>query len=108
MATYWRGALLSLASLVATLVGLELALQLMPPLSQSFDQWVGLCEQVQLLTPLNHSPTIGPFPQRLEPKEKYGEFTGWEYEERYDERGIKDSRLRPQDSDGPRTLSMGD
>jgi hypothetical protein len=96
-----------LASFV-TLAALELVLRLLPSAALSFERWLGACEQADILTPLHHMPYVGPMPLRLDSEAVYGRFAGRQYEERYDEWGIKSSQLRPQDGDGIRILFMGD
>ena len=108
MARHRRATLLALAVSVATLAGLELGLRMLPQVARSFDGWMGACEQAQAATPLHHAPNAGSLQQRLDSETVYGRFAGWQYEERYDERGIKHSTLRPQEGEGMRILFMGD
>jgi hypothetical protein len=102
-----RRAPLILVGLLAAAAGLELGLRLLQPLV-SFDEVGGVCPNVGASTPLNHRPNVGPNRQRLDPPDRYGQFSGLEYEEIYDERGIKLSTLRPQEGEGVRVLFMGD
>ena len=98
----------ALAVWVAVAACLELALRLQERLGFSFDRWLSGCEQGGGRSPLNHEPNAGSILQQLSSAEKYGRFAGWQYEENYDERGIKHSALRPQDGEGTRVLFMGD
>ena len=97
----------ALAVWIAVAVCLEVALRLQQRFGFSFDQWLSRCEQGGGRSPLNHEPNAGRVRQRLS-SAAYGQFAGLEYEERYDERGIKFSALRPQDGEGTRVLFMGD
>lgn len=90
---------------VMVIVCLELGLRLLPGES-TFDRWLGACEQAGGRSPLNHEPTPGRRSGQLGPG--YGRFAGFEYEETYDEYGIKRSQLRPQDGQGIRILFLGD
>jgi len=97
---------LLLAVCIATAGFLELGLRF---LRFSVDRWIGACEPgTAATTPLNHGPNAGRALQRLGSADVYGQFAGWEYEENFDERGIKRSALRPQDGEGTRILFMGD
>jgi hypothetical protein len=95
----------SLYPAVAAVAGLAL-LELL--LRAGLEQWAGMCQQVMTPSPLHHAPHAGAIRQRLEPPEKYGRFAGLEYEEKYDELGIKSSSLRPQEGEGTRILFLGD
>lgn len=103
-----RRAPLILVGLLAAAAGLELGLRLLQPLGMSLDEAGGVCPNVGASTPLNHRPNVGRAQQRLDSPDKYGRFSGLEYEEIYDERGIKLSTLRPQEGEGVRVLFMGD
>jgi lysophospholipase L1-like esterase len=63
---------------------------------------------VGFATPLNHAPGVGRIRQRFRDGPTFGALAGTEYEEVYDEHGIKRSALRPQDGDGARVVFMGD
>lgn len=103
-----RRAPLILVGLLAAGAGLEIGLRLLQPLGMSLDEVVGVCPNVGASTPLNHRPNVGRTRQRLDSPDKYGQLSGLEYEEIYDERGIKLSTLRPQEGEGVRVLFMGD
>jgi lysophospholipase L1-like esterase len=103
-----RRAPLILVGLFAAAASLEIGLRLLRVLGVSLDEVVGVCPNVGASTPLNHRPNVGRAHQRLDSPEKYGRFSGMEYDEFYDERGIKLSALRPQDGEGVRVLFMGD
>jgi len=90
---------------VATLAGLEIALALMPPVERAL---VAECGSVGFDTPLNHAPSVGRMLQRFRDGPTFGALAGTEYEEVYDEHGVKHSALRPQNGDGTRVLFMGD
>lgn len=59
-------------------------------------------------TPLHHAPVPGVAKHRLTDAETYGIQAGHEYDEVYDELGIKRSRLRPQEGHGTIVLFFGD
>lgn len=92
---------------LAALLTLEAGLRLLPWLGVSIDA-LAECPNLGSSTPLNHRPKVGRIPQRLESADQYGAVAGMEYEEVYDEHGIKRSARRPQDGDGIRVLFMGD
>lgn len=104
----FRRALLIVAGLLVAAAGLELAVRLLQPLGVSVDRLLAPCPNIGASTPLNHSPNVGRAQQRLGGSAVYGELAGREYEEIYDQRGIKWSALRPQDGEGVRVLFMGD
>jgi lysophospholipase L1-like esterase len=90
---------------IAIAACLEIGLAFVPPVERSF---VAECGQVGFATPLNHAPHVGRIRQRFRDGPTFGALAGTEYEEVYDEHGIKRSALRPQDGDGTRVLFMGD
>jgi lysophospholipase L1-like esterase len=90
---------------VAMVACLEIGLAFVRPVERSF---VAECGPVGFATPLNHAPGVGRIRQRFRDGPTFGALAGTEYEEIYDEHGIKRSTLRPQDGDGRRVLFMGD
>jgi lysophospholipase L1-like esterase len=90
---------------VAIATCLEIGLAFVQPIERSF---VAACGAVGFATPLNHAPGAGRIRQRFGAAPGFGALAGTEYDEVYDENGIKRSALRPQDGDGTRVLFMGD
>jgi lysophospholipase L1-like esterase len=100
--------LLLVLGTAAALASLEIGLRLAARLGVQIEALAGDCPNTGPSTPLNHRPNVGRAQQRLEPADRYGAVAGMEYEEIYDEHGIKRSALRPQDGAGTRVLFMGD
>jgi len=100
-----RAATASLLACAAIAACLEIGLAFVQPVDPSF---VSGCGQVSSVTPLNHAPHAGLIRQQFGAASSYGAVAGTEYDEVYDELGIKRSALRPQDGDGNRVLFMGD
>lgn len=87
-------------------VGLETALRLAPPAVRY--RWTPPCAEVRELHEAYPAPIPGTLRQRFDRPEVYGEQVGFEYDETYNELGIKLSQLRPQGGDGVRVLFLGD
>jgi lysophospholipase L1-like esterase len=102
----WRTALLLLAVWLGTAASLELGLRLLEPAGLA--RWIGACQRVSASTPLHHAPAAGRARQQLGQGATYGVHAGMQYEEFYDDRGIKHSLLRPQEGEGTKVLFMGD
>lgn len=98
--------LATVAVWIATAAAIELGLRVLP--TARWNRWIGVCSSMGTATPLHHAPHPGVARQRLGAAEIFGAHADREYEEIYDELGIKRSKLRPQEGNGTKVLFLGD